>query len=345
MLDPARHRLTALLLASVVTGAAYWLAGLGGLELALVRGQVSPLWPASGVALFCLVQFGWRAVPGILIGAVLVNVAFGPSAIAVLVIACGNTAAPVAAWLLLRQVGFRPDLSRTTDAAALIGLGGLAGMTVSASVGSGSLVLFDALPATEFWPTWTVWWAGDAMGVLIVAPVLLILKAPRPDWLRSQARWAEAIVVLATSVGITVLGIASPIDVMFPCFVPLVWAAVRLQQFGAAPCALVISVITTAAAATGTGPFTGYDLIQTMIVLHAFNGSVALVALLVSAAINERNQAQAAVEETCSVLSDAVSKLSGETGLGERTLAAVRRAANGHEATAEPEPVEPGVPQ
>lgn len=340
MLGLARHRWTAVLLASGVTTMAYWLAGLGGLELALVRGQVSPLWPASGVALFCLLQFGWRAVPGILVGAVLVNIAFGPSAAAVLLIACGNTAAPVAAWLLLRQVGFRADLSRTTDAAALIGLGGLAGMTISASVGAGSLVLFDALPAAQFWPTWTVWWAGDAMGVLIVAPVLLILHAGRPAWLTSQARWVEAIIVLASTVGITVLGTASPMTLLFPCFLPLVWAAIRLQQYGAAPCALIISLIATLAAATGSGPFAGYELIETMIVLQVFNGSVALVALLLSAAINERNQAQAAVEDTCSVLADAVAKLSGETGLGERTLAAVQRAANGHDTT-----VEPGVPQ
>lgn len=339
MLQTARqHPAITLGLPFVLTAAAYWLSGLAGLELALVRGQVSPIWPASGVALFCLMWFGWRAVPGILAGALLVNIAFGPSVAAVLMIMVGNTAAPVVAWLLLRWVGFRPELHRTTDAAALLGLGGLVGMTISATIGTTSLALFDGV--AEFWPTWTVWWAGDAMGVLIVAPVLLLVNAGKPPWAGSRARWAEGIVVLAFAVAITVLGVATPIDILFPCFVPLVWAAVRLQQFGAAPCALVISLITTLAAAENSGPFAGYDLVRTMIVLQAFNGSVALIALLLSAAVNERNQAQAAVEETCGVLADAVDKLSGETGLGERTLAAVRRAANGNTEQSE---VEPGV--
>jgi len=321
------HRL-AFPLIVVGVALAYWLSGLAGLELALVRGQVSPIWPASGVALFCLLRFGLRAVPGIVLGAVLVNIAFGPSPLAVLVIACGNTLAPVVGYLLLRRVGFRSDLHRTTDAVALVGIGGLAGMTISATLGTGALVLADGVPAAEFWPTWSVWWAGDAMGVLIVAPVLLALWNTRPSW-SSPARSTEALVVFACTVGIAVLGVASPVNVLFPAVVPLVWAAVRFQLLGAAPCALLISLIATLAAAENSGPFAGYGLVSTMITLQVFNGTIALIALLLSAAISERNQAQAAVEETCGVLADAVTKLGGETGVGERTLAAVRRATNG----------------
>lgn len=320
--------------------AAYWLSGLGGLELALVRGQVSPLWPASGVALFCLWQFGPRAIPGIAAGALLVNLSFGPSPLAVLVIVLGNTLAPTVAYLLLRRVGFRSDLHRTTDAVALLGLGGLAGMTVSATLGTGALMLSDAIPAAQFWPTWSVWWAGDAMGVLIVAPVLFALRTGLPSWAGSPVRWLEAFVVLGATLTITLLGVASPVNVLFPAVIPLVWAAVRFQLLGAAPCALVISLIATLAAAENTGPFAGYSLVSTMITLQVFNGSIALIALLLASAISERNQAQEAVEETCTALAAAVTKLSGETGLGERTLAAVRRATNGAAQTGDTHQVE-----
>lgn len=313
----------------VGVAAAYWLAGMAGLELALVRGQVSPLWPASGVALFCLVRWGWRVVPGIVVGAVLVNLSFGPSPLAVLVIVIGNAAGPVAAWLLLRRAGFRPEINRTTDAVALVALGGLAGMTVSATLGSVAMVGFGGVPVADFWPTWTVWWAGDAMGVLIVAPVLFALWQRRPGWPGSPARRTEAAVVLTCTVAITVLGTASPVNVLFPTVIPLVWAAVRFQLIGAAPCALIISVISSLAAAENSGPFAGYEVVRTMIMLQVFNGTIALIALLLAAAISERDQALAAVEETCGVLADAVTKLSDDAGLGERTLAAVRRAANG----------------
>src|SRR5207302_3771364 len=36
--------------------------------------------------------------------------------------------------------------------------------------------------------TWTVWWTGDAMGVLLVAPLLLSLRAPTPALPRKRGR-------------------------------------------------------------------------------------------------------------------------------------------------------------
>lgn len=309
--------------------AAYFLAGLGGLELAVVRSQVSPIWPASGIALFFLLHLGLRAAPGIAIGAFLVNLSLGPSVPVVAAIALGNTLAPVTAYLLLKRVGFRADLNRLKDALALIVLGGLAGMLVSATMGAGALVLSGALSEADFWGTWSVWWAGDAMGVLIVAPVLLVLRAGRPRWLASPLRWAELVAVLACSVAITMLVISNPIQSLFPTFLPVIWAAMRFQQAGAAPCALIISLITTLEATGSSGPFSGLDLVTTMIILTAFNGSLALIALVLSAVTNQRNQALATIEQTCQVLADAVTKLSDDRTLGDRTLAAVRRATSG----------------
>lgn len=332
-----------LLLITVGVAATYLLGGRAGLALAEVHHQVSPIWPPTGIALFALLHFGPRAVPGIVAGALLVNWELGPSATGLLIIVVGNTLAPLVAYLLLRAVRFRPDLNRTTDAAALIGLGGLAGMTISATGGTSALLLAEAIPATEFWPTWMVWWAGDAMGVLIVAPVLLLLRSTRPSWLGSQRRWTELLLVLTAAVGVTVLVTDTAVSVMFPAFLPLLWAAMRFQQAGAAPCALITSIVATLSAADRAGPFAGHDLVTTMIILHAFNGSIALVALLLSAALNERNQAQAAIEDTCRVLADAVTRLSSQTGLGDRTLTAVRRAAAGA-AVGKPDSPRAGLP-
>ena len=45
--------------------------------------------------------------------------------------------------------------------------------SISATVGTSVLVLTHAVPSNDFWSTWAVWWTGDAMGVLLVAPFLL----------------------------------------------------------------------------------------------------------------------------------------------------------------------------
>jgi integral membrane sensor domain MASE1 len=91
----------------LVVAAAYYLAAVVGLQLGLVRGQVTPLWPPTGIALVGLLLLGPRVWPGITLGALLLNAPLGPSLPAAALIAAGNTLAPLCGYLLLRRVKFR----------------------------------------------------------------------------------------------------------------------------------------------------------------------------------------------------------------------------------------------
>ncbi|WP_341483642.1 MASE1 domain-containing protein [Streptomyces endophytica] len=173
----AGHR--ALAVQILATAGVYYGGARLGLLQELVRGQVTPLWPPTGIALTALLLFGPRVWPGIALGAFLVNVSLGPSFLVVCAIVAGNTLGPLLSLRLLRRVGFHTRMDRLRDAVALVGLGALTGMLVSATVGSGVLVLSGALTGADFWPTWAVWWTGDAMGVLVVTPVLLLLSTFR----------------------------------------------------------------------------------------------------------------------------------------------------------------------
>ncbi|WP_257217519.1 MASE1 domain-containing protein, partial [Streptomyces sp. HG99] len=81
--------------------ALYYGSAQVGLLQQVVRGQVTPLWPPTGIALASLLLRGPRVWPGIALGALLVNLSLGPSIPAVLAIALGNTLAPVCSYLLL----------------------------------------------------------------------------------------------------------------------------------------------------------------------------------------------------------------------------------------------------
>jgi len=158
---------------------AYWLAARLSLSLAVVHGQVTPVWPPTGIALVAFLVVGRRAWPAIALGAFAVNLPIGPSPLGAAVIAAGNTLAPFAASELLRRVDFHRELDRLRDAIAIIAAA-LVGMMISATTGSLVLVLSASIPSTHFWSTWTVWWTGDAMGVLLVAPLLLSLRIVPP---------------------------------------------------------------------------------------------------------------------------------------------------------------------
>ncbi|MGP3947403.1 MASE1 domain-containing protein [Streptomyces sp. 7N604] len=290
-----------------VAGVYYGSAKVGLLQ-ELVRGQVTPLWPPTGIALACLLIFGLRCWPGIVIGALLVNVPLGPAGW-VFAIAAGNTLAPLASYALLRRAGFRIELDRLRDALALVFLGALLGMLVSSTLGSSVLVISGALPADEFWPAWSVWWTGDAMGVLVVAPLLFVLRTARPGRVPAW-RWAEAAVLLAGAAAVELVALTGTLDVLFLVFPFLIWAALRLQLPGAAPCVLIVSLLAIVAAGNSSGPFSGHDLLSQMVTLQALNGSAALTALLLAAIVTERDRTRERIEAVCVQLAEVVVRLS-----------------------------------
>src|SRR5258708_18073913 len=163
------------LLQVVAVALAYWFAARVSLELALVHGQVTPIWPPTGIALVAILIFGRRIWPAVFFAALAVNLPIGPSPLGATAIATGNTLAPLFAAAFLGLTGFRIELDRLRDAASIIVLGALVAMTISATVGTSVLVLSGVVPVDGALPTWAVWWTGDAMGVLLVAPFLLSL--------------------------------------------------------------------------------------------------------------------------------------------------------------------------
>jgi integral membrane sensor domain MASE1/anti-sigma regulatory factor (Ser/Thr protein kinase) len=298
---PARQRSrdAMLLLAAkaALVGAAYYVAARLGLMLALIAHNVTPLWPPTGIAVVALLVLGRRVWPGVLLAAFLVNLPISANALAAGATAVGNTLAPVlAAWLLVR-VGFRWQLDRQRDALAIVFLGGLS-MLVSASVGAGTLVLSAEIPASRFLSAWAVWWTGDAMGVLVVAPFLLSLGQFRTPGGWTWRQWAEAAVLLAL-VAVGAIAVTNTHLRLLFLIVPFLgWTAWRCQLRGAAPAALIAAGAAAWASAHGTGPFTHGTLFSRMLTLQAFNATSALTSLVFAAVVTERLGARVALERS-----------------------------------------------
>src|SRR5439155_17181563 len=191
--SPARSVGLETALIAVLVGFAYYVAAHFSLRLALVRGQVTPIWPPSGIAVAAMLVFSRRIWPGIAVAAFAVNAPLGPSILGAATIAAGNTLAPVLAVTLLDQVGFQQELRRLRDVMVFVGLAALGAMLVSATVGAATLTASGSIQPREFWPTWWVWWTGDALGVLVVAPFLLGLRSIRVGSRATWRRRAEAL--------------------------------------------------------------------------------------------------------------------------------------------------------
>ncbi|WP_240926438.1 MASE1 domain-containing protein [Streptomyces sp. JB150] len=307
---PDRRQAVVYCVQTLAVAACYYAAGRLGLLRQLVVGDAvfTPIWPPTGVAVAALFIFGLRCWPGIALGALLVVLSLTSSLrLAALGNIAGNTLAPVCAFLMLRKVGFRTALSRLRDGVALVFLGALAAMLISSTVGVGILVATGKLDWGGFWPVWLAWWVGDAMGVLLVTPALLLLSEARPA--PDPGRWKEAVLLVVAACAIIPLATHSRLSLLYLIYPLLIWAALRFQLAGSVLCALVASVLATVAATDGSGPFAELTRTEVMIKLQVFNGSMALTALLLSAVITEQHNTRRSVELACQELVEVLEHL------------------------------------
>jgi integral membrane sensor domain MASE1 len=299
----------------LITAAAYYAAAELGLRLAALHGHIAPLWLPMGTAIVCLLLLGVWTFPGIALAAFFANLPLGPSVPAVAVIAVGNTIAAVCAYLLLRHAGFHKELDRLRDAVALVFAGAFGSSLISATVGSAALLLGGALPAGPHWQAWSVWWTGDAMGVLVVVPFLLALRTAHLHGMR-PARWLELAALFAGTLAVAALVTSSPYDLLFLAFPPLIWAALRFGHTGAAPCVLIVAMAGAVAAAKGYGPFAHHGLLGRLVVLQTFNSAAALTSLLLASMVSERDSAQRAIDRVAADLT----RMTVDLERGQRTL-------------------------
>jgi signal transduction histidine kinase len=289
-LDQDRVRIARYVLLLAGVALAYWAGARLGLSLALVRGQVTPIWPPTGIALVAFLMLGRRMWPAVAVAAFIVNLPLGPSPLGAGFIAVGNTLAPLGASELLRRAGFRWQLDRMRDAVAIVLLGALLGMTISATVGTAVLTLSGAVPIEKFASTWAVWYAGDAMGVLLVAPLLLSFTPRRGVGPLGWRRGAELTALLVGVGFVTAVLFQNEFRLEY-LVLPLIGvAAWRFRLRGAAPAALIASVVAGWAAVHGNGPFAAETLGEKMVTLQAFNVSVSLASFLLASFADAREQ-------------------------------------------------------
>jgi signal transduction histidine kinase len=273
-----------------------------------VAGFATLVWPPSGIALAALLIFGNRLWPGVLIGAFTVNVWTGAPIPVALAMGVGNTLeAVLGAYALRRFAGFRLPFDRVRHAIGLIALAALLSTTVSATIGCVALRLGGIVRPGHFVQTWRAWWVGDALGDLVVAPLLLAWSQAPSIRFRS-IRFVEVAALGASLIAVGFLvfvGAPDPgrIRQIYMTFPLLIWAALRFGLRGATLVTFLLSAIAVACTAVGLGPFVRSSLSENLLDLQVFMAVAAATALLLGAAISERAADMRRREEFVSIVS------------------------------------------
>ena len=292
-------RLSANLLIGALLLVGYADAGKLGLQLAFVNASATAVWPPTGIALAALLLVGQRVWPIIFVGAFLVNVTTAGTIATSLGIAAGNTLeAVVGAALVTRFAAGRNAFVRAPDVLRFTAVAAMLSTTVSATIGVATLSLGGFARWSELGSIWLTWWLGDATGCVLVAP-LLILWANEPTGRWTPPRLLEAGLLLLSlaAVGEIVFGAISLIGVRnyeigFIAIPPLVWAAFRFGRRETATATFVLGVMALWGTLHGRGPFARENPNESLLLLQAFMGVNAVLALIFSALVSERNRVE-----------------------------------------------------
>ena len=199
------------------TALSYCAAGWLALKLAIPPGFASPLYPAAGIALVAVLVYGRHAALGVLLGSFTTNVinaspsaAMGRVLMVSLMLGVGATLQAMAgAWLVKRYVRQPLTLSEPADIAAFYGLGAFASALVSASLGVATLGVAGLVVPANLAFNWLTWWMGDALGILIAAPIALTLVGqPREDWAPRRLNVGLTLSVVTVLMGSMILLVA-----------------------------------------------------------------------------------------------------------------------------------------
>ncbi|MGH7498752.1 MAG: MASE1 domain-containing protein [Gemmatimonadales bacterium] len=285
----------AYLLTVAALAAVYYVAATVGLRFASIGRSVSLVWPPTGIALAALTALGFRYWPGVALGAFLANAATPIPLLAAAGIAAGNTLEGLlAAYLLRRVAGPRPRLDEARTARTLVLVAAPLGALVGAAIGAVTLFVARVVPGSAVPPTIAVWWTGDLLGALVVAPVLFAWAFSR-ETRRIPSGMLEIVLLCLGTVVVAemVLGrdLMGQVDYLYLLFPFVIWAALHFGPRGASLVTLAVSIVAVWHTTRGAGPFFSGTTAATLFAAACYLGVLAVTGLALAAAVTREREA------------------------------------------------------
>lgn len=303
--------------ASLLFGVVYFLLGEAGLSIDTGYSGVTPFWPASGLAVVVFVLYGPRMWPGVLIGILLLTYFNELPLTAGLLAASGHVLEASAAWYLLYRFRLRLNFRRVREVLQFAAIAFTAPL-ISSLIGGLAMAVSNVVSWSDFTFIWSMWWVGDAIGILLVVPFVLTwrnlffycregtdshrlhtdVSEDCQYVLRSNRLGQLAVYVLLLFV-VAVYSFSGFNEQstarlgLFYLILPLtVFVAVSFEQFGATLASMLISIILLFSYHPEWGPYTSSDTLLNLMMIVLFICITAITAMVVAALFTERRESE-----------------------------------------------------
>ena len=178
-----------ILIVNLLAMTGYCLFGLATEFLAIPPDFATPVWPAAGLALAMVLLYGVPVLPGIFVGATLANALITlwqsqhlglMQLFLALAVASGAVLQTYITAALLRHLThWETMLERDGEIVRFVVVAGPLGCLISSTNGATLLSLFGIVDWSHWVSNWIIWWVGDSVGTLLVAPAMLQLLNPQ----------------------------------------------------------------------------------------------------------------------------------------------------------------------
>ena len=261
--------------------------------------NITPWNPQPALAIVWMMLGGLVHAPAVLATILLADIlvrhvpgGYAITGMTALVLASGYAGIAWALKSLLSDTGLRSTRQLTIFATVVV-----AGSSVVGAAFIGVLSVAGLLGETAYANAWIRFWIGDAVGILVTAPLLFAATdAARRSALLSLALRPEALlqaIVLAGTVWLIFEGFGTdPSRQFYLLFLPLIWIAVRFGMNGA----IVATAIVQMGVVFGIHGARGISL--PVVELQALLVALTLTGLYLGVMVDQRQRAEEGLRQT-----------------------------------------------
>lgn len=297
-------------IAVLVVATLYILLSKTSFLITINSGTVSPIFFAAGFAFASVLILGHKALIGIWIGSLYSNI-FLNIDIANLdkthflnhlpigfFISIGTVVASITGPIIVTSLCQKEHpLKNGQNVLALLILGPIVYSTITSLIGVISLRLYGSISVEQFWYTYKTWWLGDAIGIILITPLML-------SWFLKDSFDKNNFNFLE----LTLYGLATILlcfgvffqyhDLKYLILPLLFWSAYRFEIQITTLIIIIISLFAIITTVQGIGPFNEEYVNDSILFLDLFLSVITICSLFLAGIIAERKKAEDSIKKS-----------------------------------------------
>ena len=262
----------------------------------------APIFPSAGLAVGALLARGRSRWVGVCLGAILNSffVVKAPLFFAIIAGIVPAIGAVISTTLILRLNNTNYFLGYVKHFVAFILAITFGGTLIQALLGTLNVVLAGFVSPDIYWNVVWSWWVGDAIGVLVFSPLILVWWNRAISQIDISNRFSyQELFFTVISLGIvSYLALLEGQPIEYLLLPPLLWSAFRLGVKTTTSLVTIIAMVSAISTAYKVGTF--YKISQdtnSLLLLQLFMGVISITAIAVLALVTENNRTAKKLQE------------------------------------------------